>query len=291
MPPSSEWDSLVPGSETVTWRRAGDVRVLLAAGYALLLQVSHPTVGAGVSEHSRFRTDPWGRLLRTLDYSCTMVYGGPEQAGEMGRRIRAFHKQIRGVRPDGVPYNALEPEAYAWVHATLAAGIVQAHERFGLRLSESGREQLWAEWRSLGRLLGIRDRDLPPTWLEFRVYFEQTVEHTLQPTAAVGEVLDALARPAPPELSRAYRPLWSFTSRQLSHVISLATAGLLPAGLRDRFGIRWGRGRELELRALAGALRAATPVMPAYLLNTGPGYLEWRRRELERGEVASAQLA
>ncbi len=291
MPPSSEWDSLVPGSATVTWRRAGDVRVLLAAGYALLLQVSHPTVGAGVSEHSRFRTDPWGRLLRTLDYSCTMVYAGPHQAGEMGRRIREFHKQIRGVRPDGVPYNALEPEAYAWVHATLAAGIVRAHECFGLRLSGTDREQLWAEWRSLGRLLGIRDRDLPPTWLEFRSYFERTVEHTLQPTAAVGEVLDALARPAPPELSRAYRPLWSLTSRQLSHVISLATAGLLPAGLRDRFGIRWGRGRELELRALGGALRAATPVMPASLLNTGPGYLEWRSRELERGEVASAQLA
>ncbi len=291
MPPPSEWDSLVPGSATVTWRRAGDVRVLLAAGYALLLQVSHPTVGAGVSEHSRFRTDPWGRLLRTLDYSCTMVYAGPEQAGEMGQRIRAFHKQIRGVRPDGVPYNALEPEAYAWVHATLAAGIVQAHERFGLRLSGSDREQLWAEWRSLGRLLGIRDRDLPPTWREFRSYFLRTVEHTLQPTAAVGEVLDALADPAPPELSRAHRPLWSLTSRQLSHVTSLATAGLLPAGLRERFGIRWGRGRELELRALAGALRAATPVMPAYLLNTGPGYLQWRSRELERGEVASAQLA
>ncbi len=290
MPPSNEWPSLVPGSATVTWRRAGDARVLLAAGYALLLQVSHPTVGAGVSEHSRFRTDPWGRLLRTLDYSTTMVYAGPEQAGEMGRRIRGFHKQIRGVRPDGVSYNALEPEAYAWVHATLAAGIVRAHERFGLRLSEADREQLWGEWRSVGRLLGIRPRDLPPTWREFSSYFDDTVEHTLMRTAAVEEVLDALAHPAPPELSRAYRPLWSFTSRQLGHVIALTTAGLLPAALRGRFGIRWGRGRELELKALAGTLRAATPVMPAYLLNTGPGYLEWRSQELQRGEVASAQL-
>ncbi len=244
-----------------------------------------------MSEHSRFRSDPWGRLLRTLDYSCTMVYAGPEQAGEMGRRIREFHKQIRGVRPDGAPYNALEPTAYAWVHATLAAGIVRAHERFGLRLSATDREQLWGEWRSLGRLLGIRERDLPPTWPEFCSYFEQTVKHTLVRTAAVEEVLDALAHPAPPELSRAYRPLWSLTSGQLSHVIALTTAGLLPVDLRTRFGIRWSRGRELELRALAGALRAATPVMPAYLLNTGPGYLEWRSRELARGEVASAQLA
>ena len=290
MPPPSEWPELVPGSATITWRRAGDVRVLLAAGYALLLQVSHPTVGAGVSEHSRFRNDPWGRLLRTLDYSCTMVYAGPEQAGEMGRRIRAFHKQIRGVRPDGVPDNALEPEAYAWVHATLAAGIVRAHERFGLQLAEADREQLWSEWRAVGRLLGIRPRDLPPTWKDFRAYFEHTVQDTLTRTAAVEEVLDALAHPAPPELSRAYRPLWSFSSRQLGHVIALTTAGLLPATLRARFGIRWGRGRELELKALAGALRTATPVMPPSLLNTGPGYLEWRAPALERGEVASAQL-
>ncbi|HET7296988.1 MAG TPA: oxygenase MpaB family protein, partial [Gemmatimonadales bacterium] len=94
MPPASEWRSLTPHEGTITWRRAGDVRVLLAAGYALLLQVSHPTVGAGVSEHSDFQSDPWGRLLRTLDYSCTMVYAGPAAAGEMGARIRSFHKQI-----------------------------------------------------------------------------------------------------------------------------------------------------------------------------------------------------
>ncbi|HUH81718.1 MAG TPA: oxygenase MpaB family protein [Solirubrobacteraceae bacterium] len=291
MPPSTEWVSLVPGSTTITWRRAGDVRVLLAAGYALLLQVSHPTVGAGVSEHSRFRTDPWGRLLRTLDYSCTMVYAGPGRAGEMGRRIREFHKQIRGVRPDGIPYNALEPEAYAWVHATLAAGIVQAHECFGFHLAEADREQLWGEWRTLGRLLGIRPRDLPPTWREFRVYYQHTVEETLVRTVAVEEVLEALAHPMPPELSRVYRPLWSISSRQLGHLVALATAGLLPEILRERFGIPWGRRRDLELHALGAALRAATPVMPDYLLNTGPGYLDWRSEQLARGEVASARLA
>src|SRR5271167_5076497 len=106
MPPAGDWRSLAPRPEALTWRRAGDARVLLAAGYALLLQVSHPTVGAGVSEHSRFRSDPWGRLLRTLDYSCTMVYGGPRAAGEMGRRIRTYHRSIRGVGPDGRQYHA-----------------------------------------------------------------------------------------------------------------------------------------------------------------------------------------
>src|SRR5271154_1756108 len=88
MPPAGEWASLVPGDTTVTWQRAGDARVLLAAGYARALQAPPPAVGACGSEHSLFRTAPWGRLLRTLDYSCTMVYAGAEQAGEMGLRIR-----------------------------------------------------------------------------------------------------------------------------------------------------------------------------------------------------------
>src|SRR5271166_2023130 len=107
MPPEDEWPSLTPHPGTLTWQHADDARVLLAAGYALLLQVSHPTVGAGVSEHSRFRSDPWGRLERTLDYACTMVYGGPRAAGEMGARIRGFHRQIRGTTPAGECYHAL----------------------------------------------------------------------------------------------------------------------------------------------------------------------------------------
>lgn len=287
MPPEVDWPSLTPQPATITWRRAGDARVLLAAGYALLLQVSHPTVGAGVSEHSRFRSDPWGRLLRTLDYSCTMVYGGPHAAGEMGRRIRSFHKLIKGTMPDGRHYHALEPDAYAWVHATLAAGIFFAHERFGRRFSNAQREELWSQWRTLGRLLGIRDEELPAGWAAFSVYLEEMVQGVLEHTAAVDEVLEALARPAPPALAAVYRPVWPIARTQLSHLIRLSTVGLLPAVLRERFGIRWTRAQQLELAVLCGALRSATPLMPASLLNTGPGYLRWRSEALARGEVAS----
>ncbi len=273
MPPPREWASLVPGPDTVTWRRASDARVLAAAGYALLLQVSHPTVGAGVSEHSSFRRDPWGRLLRTLDYSCTMAYGGADAAGRMGAHIRAMHRSIRGTRPDGEPYSALEPEAYAWVHATLAQGIFLAHERFGLRLDEHQREQLWAEWRILGRLLGIRDGELPADLSSFGAYVEEMTSTRLERTAAVGEVLDALARPAPPAY---YRLLWPLVRIPLTHVVMLATAGLLTPDLRTRLGVPWGRREDLELRALSCSLRAATPLMPASMLCTGPDYLRWR---------------
>jgi uncharacterized protein (DUF2236 family) len=281
LPPAADWPSLTPHPGTITWRRAGDARVLIAAGYALLLQVAHPTVGAGVSEHSEFQRDPWGRLWRTLDYACTIVYGGPQAAGEMGRRIRSFHAQIKGTRPDGQRYHALEPVAYAWVHATLAEGIVAAHARFGRPFTAAQREQLWAEWRPLGRLLGIRERDLPPSWQGFREYVEEMVEGELEHTPAVDEVLTALARPAPPELSALYRPLWPLARVQLGHFMRVAGGGLLPPMLRRRFGLSWTRADELELRAIGSTLRAATPLMPASLRNTGPGYLRWRQRQLE----------
>lgn len=288
MPPAGDWPSLAPHAGTITWRYAGDARLLVAAGYALVLQVSHPTVGAGVSEHSQFRHDPWGRLLRTLDYTYTMVYGGPCAAGAMGLRIRSFHKQIRGVRPDGRRYHALEPEPYAWVHATLAEAIVVAHERFGRPLVNEQREQFWAEWRALGRMLGVRDRDLPADWLGFRAYVAEMSADTLQHTSAVDEVLEALAQPTPPALAPLRGPGWAAVRAPLGHLLRLTTVGLLTPELRGRFDVRWTRANEVELRALGAALRSATPLMPSWLCNTGSSYLRWRREAIARGEVASA---
>src|SRR3989442_2903588 len=40
--------------------------VLFGGGCALLLEVAHPLVAAGVAEHSDFPRDPFGRLQRTL---------------------------------------------------------------------------------------------------------------------------------------------------------------------------------------------------------------------------------
>jgi uncharacterized protein (DUF2236 family) len=288
MPLAGDWQFLAPHPGTITWRRAGDARLLVAAGYALLLQVSHPTVGAGVSEHSQFRRDPWGRLLRTLDYTYTMVYGGPQAAGEMGRRIRSFHQQIFGTRPDGRRYHALEPEAYAWVHATLAQAIVVGHQRFGRPFTDGQRERFWAEWRSLGRLLGVRERDLPADWPSFHDYFEEMVDGKLCHTPAVDDVLEALARPAPPAVAEAYARAWAIARMPLGHVLNLTTIGLLPAALRRRFQVRWTRERDLELRALAGALRATTPITPGWMRNTGTRYLRWREEAIARGDVASA---
>lgn len=267
-----------PGS--VLWRYAGDARLVATGSYAILLQVAHPTVGAGVSEHSAFRADPWGRLLRTLDYSYAMVYGGPVLAGEMGRRIREMHKHIKGVRPDGKAYHALEPEAYAWVHATLADSIVRGHQLLGSPMSREETEELFAGWRRIGELVGVRGRDLPGSWPDFGDYYDRMVAERLERTRAVDEVFESLASPARPPVRLLPDAAWQILRIPAVREVELITVGLLPELLRERFGLRWTRSQELRLRVLGATSRAATPLLSARVRNVGPSYLRWRRQAI-----------
>jgi uncharacterized protein (DUF2236 family) len=184
LPAADEVAHLVPAPGSILWDYGADARLLATASYALMLQVAHPTVAAGVREHSDYARDPWGRLLRTLDYVYVMTYGGPGAAATTGRRLREMHKQIKGPAPDGRRYHALEPAPYAWVHATLVDGIVSGHARFGRPLSPTQVERLYREWLALGRVIGVRDGDLPDDWRGFRDYFDRMVAERLEERSA-----------------------------------------------------------------------------------------------------------
>ena len=73
---------LGPGS--VSWRVVGDASAFVAGIRALLVQTAHPEVVAGVENHSRYRSDPLGRLTRTSAYVTATTYGaGPEVAASV----------------------------------------------------------------------------------------------------------------------------------------------------------------------------------------------------------------
>jgi uncharacterized protein (DUF2236 family) len=243
--------------------------------------VAHPSVGAGVSQHSNFKQDPWGRLLRTLDYTSSMVYGGPELAWQVGRRVRAMHTRIEGVRADGIPYRALDRKPYAWVHATLAESIVRGHELFcSPPLEPDETERFWSEWLRLGRLVGVREGDLPESWLELRDYFKRLVENELQDTEAAQDVIAALRDPAAPPLPWLRDGAWRLLRWPYARTGVLATIGMLPPVLRERLGVRWSATKELRFRALARISRASGPLMPPQAKRFGPNYLRWRRSAL-----------
>jgi uncharacterized protein (DUF2236 family) len=283
-PAEHEIPDLLVGRDSITWRYASDSRLYFVMLYALLLQVAHPVVGAGVRDFSDFEQRPWNRLLRTIDYVTVLVYGGTDAAA-MGRRLRALHKGFKGVREDGRPYYALEPEAYAWVHATLLETYVAGHERFGRPMRPEQKERFYREYRGLGRLIGVRDKDLPATWPEFRTYFDETCANDLVRTVSVDRVLAATQGDVPPPLPIMPDLVWRAIRVPASRAMWLGGVGMLTPELRDRFGIDWTHKDERALERIGRTSRALTPVLPRPLQIVGPAQLRMRRRAFERGPL------
>jgi uncharacterized protein (DUF2236 family) len=282
-PNEDELAGLIIGPDSVSWRYGSDARFYILMLYPLLMQVSHPTIAAGVRDFSNFEQRPWQRLFRTLDYLLLLNYGGAD-AIAMGRRLRELHKQFRGEALDGGRYSALEPSAYAWVQATLIEAYVSGHQHFARPMRPETRERFYREQLGLARLVGVREGDLPPTWTEFREYFDATVQTKLDGNLTVDRVLHALRTVRPP-VSFLPNPVWRAVRLPASRAVYIGGVGLLPPVLRERFGVRWTRVNEAEFGVLGAASRRLTPVLPKRLLVAGPDQLRWRRRAIARGPL------
>jgi uncharacterized protein (DUF2236 family) len=280
-PSEEELDELIVGPESITWQFGSDLRLFLTMLYPLLLQVAHPTVGAGVRDYSDFEKRPWNRLFGTLDYLLVLQYGGRDAAA-MGRRLRELHKQFKGVKPDGEPYYALEPGAYAWVHATLLDAYVSAHAHFGRPMSDAQLERFYREYIGLGRLVGVRKGDLPEDWAGFRVYFDDVIANELEHTESVDRVLRALGGVSVPLLPEFLVRVLRTPARRLLY---LGGVGLMPPIIRERCEIRWTRRDARQFRALGALTRHMTPVMTKRMLVSGPTQLRWRRKAIARGPL------
>jgi hypothetical protein len=64
------------GPDSMTWKVHARLGPMLVGGLsALMLQTLHPLVVQGVADHSNYREDPLGRLLRTADFIALTTYG------------------------------------------------------------------------------------------------------------------------------------------------------------------------------------------------------------------------
>lgn len=253
----------------VLWSIAGDVRALLMLPAALTLQVAHPAVAAGVDTYSVFRTDPWGRAERSLRSLQLWVYGG-EAAAQEGRRLRVLHRTIRGTDTRGRAYHALAPDTYAWVHAT-GFPVYRHAVRYLFRpLTEEQERQLYAEWLRVGRILGLRDRELPQTVEEFWPSYRAVLADELEYTVVVRDLVAVdLPVPAPDRgpdgLRLLTRALWPLLRPALLRFRRFVTVGLMPPEAREAIGLEWTDAQERRLRRFCGVVRAVVPLLPERL--------------------------
>lgn len=142
--------------DTVIRRVHGDVTTMMVGGVAaLLLQMLHPAVLAGVWDHSNFRTDMLGRLQRTARFIALTTYGARGDADAVIARVRRIHEQVRGTLPDGTAYQAGDPHLLAWVHVTEATSFLDAWLRYGKRgLSAAEQDKYFAQFAYVAEALG-----------------------------------------------------------------------------------------------------------------------------------------
>ena len=68
---------------------------------------------AGFDQHSDYRSDPESRLQRTAAFVTVTTFGTSRQAEQACERVRRAHAPVRGVTPQGRPYDAGDPDRTA----------------------------------------------------------------------------------------------------------------------------------------------------------------------------------
>lgn len=250
-------------------RRVGNTPLVpfLGGGPAVLLQVAHPLVAAGVAEHSAFRRNLWRRLVRTLRALYLITYGSRHEADAAGLAVQRVHEGVRGVTrtrlgryPPGTAYAACDPELLLWVHATLVESSLAVYTRFVEPLTAREQERYYEEMTVVARLFGVPGSVIPPTLRAFREYWaEQLAGDTLTVTPPAREVAAAvLDAPLPGPL------------RLVVPAHRLSTAGLLPPRLREEYGLRWSPLHELALPLAARAFKVASAPLLSATARLGP---------------------
>ena len=254
------------GPTSEAWRLNREAMLLLGAGpRALLLQIAHPAVAAGVNEHSDFRADPWRRLSATLRSYLTIVYGTTGAARAEIRRLNSLHRGIRGPG-----YSARDPELSLWVHATLIDSTIVANDAWIEPLPRDRRAAFYSETRPIGRAFGVPESLLPRDLDAFDAYVASMLGAggPIEVSPVARELGQAVLRPPLEPLA----PLLPFgpAARPLLARLPLATygwtlwpaVGLLPVDIREAYGLRWGARERLVARWLVAAWRTWRPFLP-----------------------------
>jgi uncharacterized protein (DUF2236 family) len=146
-----------PGS--MSWEINADLASVSQAGLpAIVLEILHPSVIAGVQDLSNYREDPFQRARATLGYVLATTFGNTEAATAVIERVKQIHSFVTGIRPDGVPYRALDPDLIAWVHICIPWMILRVYEETKRPLSQHEKDRyLWLSRMTAYRRYPRRD--------------------------------------------------------------------------------------------------------------------------------------
>lgn len=254
-----------PARGGIAWQLAGERLGLLAWPRAILLQVAHPLVAAGVADHSRFRHSlaaPYVRLHETVRAMRALTFGRDAEAEAALAGILRIHDRVRGTLPVetgafrvGTSYSAHDPSLVLWVHATLLDSYGRVLGLLWRPLSPTELDAYCEQAAPLAAALGARAAELPRRWAALQEYMAGEVAAGRVRVGAQARALaDAVLRPP---LAWALGPLPALVRR--------LTVGTLPMAVRDQYGFAWSAADQARLDRACARLARLRAHAPAWL--------------------------
>jgi uncharacterized protein (DUF2236 family) len=237
-----------PGS--LVWRVNGETVLLAGGARALLMQIAHPSVAAGVADQSGFNGDPWERLWATLSAVLDVAFGDLAHANAAAGRVTGLHAHVIGSR-EGVGYSALDPDLLLWVHLTLVDSALVTYERLVGRIGPEAQDRYVDEMRRFGEAFGVPASVLPADAGSLAARRDAVVA-SLRVSDDARRLLPGVVSPPVP-----------FALRPAAAAARLLTVWLLPPAVRDGFGLAWDPRRERAARLLAASIRTVLPLVPS----------------------------
>lgn len=236
--------------------------MLLCWSRAILLQLAHPLIAAGIAEHSTFRggrLTAVARLHHTLRAMLALSFGDAPARERTLETIRAIHRRVHGRLPHavgrfeaGTPYSAEDPALLLWVHATLLDSALLVYDQVVSPLSGGERDDYCAEVSAVAIALGARDDEVPRTQSALTEYMQRTLGSGAIAVGAQARELAEVVLSSPLGLIT-----WP-----AARVNRLLTIGLLPAGVREQYGFRWNARSAQLLDAIRRLVRGTRRALP-----------------------------
>ncbi len=247
------------GSESITWKIGQEFILLLGGARAVLMQLAHPLVALGVSEHSSYLTDPLQRTEHTFLLGQMLTFGPTATARQAARTINSLHKHVHGTLPmdagayaHNTYYSARDPKLLLWVHATLADTILRTYPLFVGPLTYEEQNQYYQESKMMGYLLGLTKADMPSTVNDLYAYVHDMVySNQLAATPQAKQIVQQVLYPPIPNVLR-----------PLLHLNVQITSALLPQPVREIYGLTWGSKRQKAFDIAAIGIRKTYPHFP-----------------------------
>jgi len=265
------------GPESVAWTLAREPAYLLGGSAAVLLQMAHPAVVAGVSAYSTFQTDLVGRIRRTSQALYALVFGTLDEALGTSRRMHNIHARVRGVIDEpgspwhGRSYRANEQDLLAWVAMTAALAGRSAFEAFVRPLDARELARDWEDLRRATVVSGVDPDTLPSTRDAFVARFHEIAESS--PDLYVGDKARAVARVL-------------FETPFSKGIFDQITAtALLPPRLRAMYGLPWGLSERRAFDRRRRAFQSLRALAPAPLRYVPAWHQAQRRVAVLRGDA------